>query len=153
MTHSGYWPRQSHAHATFDKSMSSTAGDFRNLTPLVLLSALRRAGSTVFEPVHRFRLEVPAGSAARSCGAWPACGLVPHSTVAEGASDVLTGYLPAASVHRARQQLPALTSGEGALETTFDHYQPVTGPVPGRARSDHNPLDRKEYLLHVQRRA
>ncbi len=62
MTHSGYWPRQSHAHGTFDKSMSSTAGDFRNLTPLVLLSALARAGSTVFEPVHRFRLEVPAGT-------------------------------------------------------------------------------------------
>lgn len=42
MTHSGYWPRQSHAHAVFDKSMSSTAGDFRNLTPLVLMSALKR---------------------------------------------------------------------------------------------------------------
>jgi hypothetical protein len=37
MTHSGYWPRQSHAHATFDKSMSSTAGTFRLLTPLVLM--------------------------------------------------------------------------------------------------------------------
>ena len=42
MTHSGYWPRQSHAHATFDKSMSSTAGDFRLLTPLVLMQALER---------------------------------------------------------------------------------------------------------------
>ena len=40
MTHSGYWPRQSHAHATFDKSMSSTARDFRQLTPLVLMDAL-----------------------------------------------------------------------------------------------------------------
>ncbi|MBA3490171.1 MAG: GTP-binding protein, partial [Longispora sp.] len=29
MTHSGYWARQSSAHGTFDKSMSSTAGDFR----------------------------------------------------------------------------------------------------------------------------
>jgi len=26
MTHSGYWARQSHAHGSFDKSMSSTAG-------------------------------------------------------------------------------------------------------------------------------
>ena len=31
MTHSGYYARQSHAHGTFDKSMSSTAGDFRSL--------------------------------------------------------------------------------------------------------------------------
>lgn len=60
LTHSGYWPRQSHAHAVFDKSMSSTAGDFRNLTPLVLMEALRRAGTTVYEPVHRFRAELPA---------------------------------------------------------------------------------------------
>lgn len=33
MTHSGYWPRQSHAHQGFDKSMSSTGADFRGLTP------------------------------------------------------------------------------------------------------------------------
>jgi len=50
MTHSGYWPRQSHAHAHFDKTMSSTAGDFRNLTPLVLMDALKLAGTTVYEP-------------------------------------------------------------------------------------------------------
>ena len=60
MTHSGYWPRQSHAHATFDKSMSSTAGDFRSLTPLVLLRALDEAGTQVCEPMHAFRLELPA---------------------------------------------------------------------------------------------
>ena len=60
MTHSGYWPRQSHAHGTFDKSMSSTAGDFRHLTPLVLMSALKQAGTSVYEPMHRFHLELPA---------------------------------------------------------------------------------------------
>lgn len=58
-THSGYWPRQSHSHGTFDKSMSSTAGDFRHLTPLVLMDALLRAGTQVYEPMHRFRLELP----------------------------------------------------------------------------------------------
>ena len=47
MTHSGYWPHQSHAHATLDKSMSSTAGDFRLLTPLVLMQALEEARDPV----------------------------------------------------------------------------------------------------------
>ena len=60
MTHAGYWAKQSHSHAVFDKSMSSTAGDFRNLTPLVVMAALARAGTEVHEPLHRFRLEVPA---------------------------------------------------------------------------------------------
>jgi ribosomal protection tetracycline resistance protein len=38
------------------------------------------------------------------------------------------------------------------LESDFDHYGPVTGPIPRRSRTDHNPLDRREYLLHVVRR-
>ena len=59
MTSSGYWPRQSRAHGTFDKNMSSTAGDFRQLTPLVLRRALRSAGTIVHEPVDRFYLEAP----------------------------------------------------------------------------------------------
>ena len=46
ITHTGYWPRQSHMHPVFDKAMSSTAGDFRNLTPLVLMDrAAARAGT------------------------------------------------------------------------------------------------------------
>ncbi len=46
----------------------------------------------------------------------------------------------------------ALTRGEGVLEYAFDRYEPVRGTIPTRPRSDHNPLNRKEYLLHVLRR-
>src|SRR5919107_1598693 len=60
MTHSGYAARQSHAHGTFDKSMSSTAGDFRSLAPTVLRRALRQADTVVEEPIQRFDLETPA---------------------------------------------------------------------------------------------
>jgi ribosomal protection tetracycline resistance protein len=60
MTHSGYWARQSCAHGGFDKSMSSTAGDPRDLTPPVSMDALGRAGTRVHAPMHRFRLEIPA---------------------------------------------------------------------------------------------
>ena len=45
MTHSGYAPRQSHAHQGFDKSMSSTGADFRGLTPMVTMAALAAARS------------------------------------------------------------------------------------------------------------
>ena len=50
------------------------------------------------------------------------------------------------------RQLPAKTRGEGVVESAFDHYQPVSGTIPTRQRSDHNPLNREEYLLHVARR-
>jgi ribosomal protection tetracycline resistance protein len=55
-------------------------------------------------------------------------------------------------VSELQRLLPGLTSGEGVLEFAFDHYQAVRGEVPTRPRSDHNPLDRKEYLLQVMRR-
>jgi ribosomal protection tetracycline resistance protein len=152
MTHSGYCPRQSHAHGTFDKSMSSTSGDFRALTPLVLMDALRRAGTRVHEPMHRFRLDLPVAAVGTVLPALSRLGAVPHTQTALGASYLLEGDIPAAQVHALELQLPTLTSGEGVLESTFDHYRPVRGPVPDRPRTDHNPLDRKEYLLHVQRR-
>jgi ribosomal protection tetracycline resistance protein len=54
-------------------------------------------------------------------------------------------------VHDLQRQLGALTRGEGFLECAFERFRPVRGPAPNRPRWDHNPLNRKEYLLHVQR--
>ncbi len=152
ITHTGYWPRQSHAHATFDASMSSTAGDFRNLTPLVLTEALRRAGTQVCEPMHRFELEVPADRVGAALAVLARLRGVPHATDQHASTYVLAGVVPAAEVHRLQQEVPTLTRGEGGLTTEFDHYAPVRGPAPSRPRTDLNPLDRKEYLLRVGRR-
>ncbi|WP_219825577.1 elongation factor G [Nonomuraea typhae] len=148
MTHSGYSPRQSHAHAIFDKSMSSTGYDFRYLTPLVLMSALAQAGTRVCEPLHRFWLEIPPDALGPVLPLLARLRAVPR-TQADG---VIEGEIPAAAVHELQQLLPALTRGEGVLESAFARYQPVTGTPPERARTDHNPLHRKEYLLHVERR-
>ena len=152
MTHSGYSPRQSHAHATFDKSMSSTARDFRQLTPLVLMDALTRAGTRVYEPMHRFQLELPADTFGQVLPVLAGLRAVPRATAPRGSSYLVEGEIPAARVHALTQQLPGLTRGEWVLESAFDHYRPVRGPVPSRPRTDHNPLDRKAYLLHVLRR-
>jgi ribosomal protection tetracycline resistance protein len=151
MTHSGYWPRQSHAHAHFDKSMSSAAGDFRNLTPLVLMSALSEAGTRVYEPIHRFLLEMPADTLGSVLPMLAKLLAVPLEQATKGSLCVIAGDVPAAAVHRLHQQLPALTRGEGVVESAFDHYEPVRGEIPARPRSDHNPLNRKEYLLRVSR--
>ena len=151
MTHSGYWPRQSHAHAHFDKSMSSTAGDFRNLTPLVLMTALSEAGTQVYEPIHRFLLEIPADTLGTVLPLLAKLLAVPLEQAMRGSLSVVEGDVPAGVVHELQQRLPALTRGEGVLESAFDHYQQVRGEIPLRPRSDHNPLNRKEYLLRVAR--
>ncbi|MBM0237752.1 TetM/TetW/TetO/TetS family tetracycline resistance ribosomal protection protein [Micromonospora sp. ATA32] len=152
LTHGGYWARQSHSHAVFDKSMSSTAGDFRNLTSLVLVSALRQARTRVYEPIHRFRLEVPADLFGAVLPVLARLDAVPATSTEYGSAYLIEGDVPAARVHGLERQLPSLTRGEGVLESAFDHYRPVRGVVPTRPRWDHNPLDRKDYLLRVARR-
>ncbi len=123
MTHSGYYARQSHSHATFDKSMSSTAGDFRELTRIVTARALRAADTVVHEPVHRFRLEAPADALGPLLPLVGRLGGVPEPPVLEGAACVVEGEIPAAQVHELRRQLPGLTRGEGVLESEFSRYR------------------------------
>jgi ribosomal protection tetracycline resistance protein len=151
LTDSGYAPRQSHAHARFDKSMSSTGADFRGLVPLVVMAALREASTRVYEPVQRFHLSLPADAVGVALPALARHGGIPEQQLITGPAAAVDGLLPAARVHEFEQQLPGLTSGEGVLECVFDHYEQVRGPVPSRPRTDHNPLDRKEYLLRVNR--
>ena len=139
-------------HATFDKSMSSTAGDFRNLTPLVLMDALRKAGTMVLEPIHSFSVEVPSDVFGTLLPVLSRLRAVPGESTAAGASYLVEGSIPAGQVHELEQLLPPLTRGAGVLESTFDRYQDVVGPPPSRARTDLNPMARNEYLLRLSRR-
>jgi ribosomal protection tetracycline resistance protein len=152
MTHSGYWARQSSAHGGFDKNMSSTAADFRGLVPLVLMAALRRSGTVVCEPLHRFRIELPARDLGTVLAALAKLRAVPDPPEVRGGRCVLEGLIPAGAVHGLGRRLPGLTGGEGVLESVLERHEPVSGPIPSRPRTDANPLDRDAYLLSVLRR-
>ena len=146
MTHSGYSRARATAHGTFDKSMSSTAGDFRHLASLMLARALARAGTVVCTPVHRFELEVPASTLGRCSRCSRASAPSRSRPSRAAASVVLTGDVPADAVHRLTLQVPGVTRGEGALTTRLDHYRPVTGRPPRRPHLGADPYDREEYL-------
>ena len=137
LTHSGY------------SSPDSSAGDFRKLTPLVLMSALKQAGTVVCEPLYRFHLELPNDTFGPTLAALARLRAVPQASAMQGSSYVLEGEIPAVRVHELQQQLPGLTRGEGVLECAFVRYEPVRGPFPTRPRTDYNPLNRKAYLIHV----
>ena len=130
----------------------SAAGDFRKVTPLVLMDALRQAGTTVFEPVEQIELEVPGDTVSAVLAKLAEAGAVPEEPEADAGCWRLRGTLAAGAVYELERRLPGLTRGEGMLLTRFDGYRPVVGRIPTRARTDGNPLDRKEYLVHVLNR-
>src|SRR5215212_7656853 len=139
-------------HAPPRRWPGTTASDFRLLTPLVLMGALKQTGTVVCEPIHRYHLEIPSDTFGAMVSAMARLRTVPQTQEMRGSSYMLEGGIPAARVHELQQQLPALTHGEGLVECEFDCYQPVRGKIPTRPRTDYNPLNRKEYLLHVMRR-
>jgi ribosomal protection tetracycline resistance protein len=147
LTDSGYTPPPPYGWSKW----SSSASDFRQLTPLVLMSALRQARTVVCEPVSTFRLEVPADCLPPVLAALGRLRATQQTPDIRGDSCVIDGEIPASQVHVLQQQLPALTRGEGTLESEFARYEPVRGEPPARPRTDHNPLDRRQYLQQVQR--
>jgi len=128
------------------------AGDFRKLTPLVLMAALKQAGTEVCEPIHACRVEGPVDALPSTLRLLVQLRAEPHEPTISGSSFVLHGEIAAARMHFLQQQLGSATHGEGVVEFEFGRYEPVAGEVPARPRTDDNPLNREEYLLHLARR-
>ena len=137
-------------HAGFSSPVS-TAADFRRLTPLVLMQALRAAGTMVCEPVEALELEIPEETFGAVCGALVNARATLRSAVREAVSHRIICEIPTAELRAVEQQLPGLTHGDGGWMSHFAGYAPVSGDAPTRARVGPNPLNRAHYLAEVAR--
>jgi ribosomal protection tetracycline resistance protein len=132
----------------------STAADFRNLTPLVLMAALKAAGTRVHEPGQRVEVEVAADALGPVVGFLAVIGADVTGSVPEGATTwLVTAELPARSVPELTRALPGLTHGEGSMWSRPGGDRPVRGTIPVRERFDGNPVDRDEYLRFLADRS
>lgn len=132
-------------------SVMSTAGDFRKLVPLVLMHALRRAGTEVCEPVEELEVEIPEDTFGPVCSALIAARAALDGSQQDGESYRLRWQIPSAELHGIEQQLPGLTHGDGSWVSSFAGYVPVSGDPPERTRVGPNPLNRAHYLADVAR--
>ncbi len=131
---------------------NSVAADFRGLTPVILLRALRAAGSRVFEPCQSVEVEIPRDTLAGVAGFLAALGAQTTQTTqttARGASWLVGAELPTRLVQDLAAALPGLTRGEGALWSRPGRDRPVRGTPPLRERFDGNPLNYEEYLRYL----
>lgn len=130
----------------------TTAADFRNLTPIVLLQALKQAGSAVYEPSYTFEVEVPEDALSGVVGLLVSLGAdVGQSTEAQSAW-VIPGEIAASSLQDLAAALPGLTHGEGSIWYEPGSDRRVRGPSPTRERFDGNPLNHDEYMRFLSNR-
>ncbi|MER6309892.1 tetracycline resistance ribosomal protection protein Otr(A) [Streptomyces sp. NPDC001657] len=108
----------------------STAGDFRAVTPGVLLRALDRAGTRVYEPYHAFEAEVPVDALAPVTARLAALGAELGRTTGGRRSWLISGALAARHVPQIQRDLPGLTHGEGVWTSSPSGDRPVRSDLP-----------------------
>jgi ribosomal protection tetracycline resistance protein len=128
----------------------STASDFRNLVPLVLMEALSQAGTDVYEPINQFELSVPVHAISTAMFKLSQLRAVYEQPILHNDTFLLTGMLPVETSEEFRRELPSFTEGEGVFMAQEAGFRKKEGEYPTRKRMDHNPLNRKEYLLYIQ---
>ena len=137
LTHTGY------------SSPVTVAGDFRKLVPLVLMEALSRAGTDVYEPINHFELSVPADTISKVMFKLSLVKAEFEKPVLQNDTFLLTGTLPVAATEDFKRDLNALTKGEGIFMAKPWGFSKIENGFPTRKRMDYNPLNRKDYLLHI----
>jgi ribosomal protection tetracycline resistance protein len=146
------------AYSTWDgppsrRGPTSTAADFRKLTPIALMRALDDGGTVVCEPMLRALVEAPSPVSGRVLTALHRVGSPPEAQTSRGELVTIEALVPAARASGLQRELARLTGGEGVVESGFVGYRPVAGPPPTRRRTTPNPLNRAEYLMHLAHRA
>ncbi|WP_327296356.1 MULTISPECIES: translation factor GTPase family protein [unclassified Streptomyces] len=131
----------------------TVAAHFRQLTPLVLMRALQRAGSRVFEPCQTLEVEIPEDALNAVIGCLVPLGAEVTGSTEAGSSWLITAELPVRRVQEFQKALPGLTRGEGAVWSRPGQDRPVRGPAPTRPRTDGNPLNRDEYMRFLADRS
>lgn len=127
----------------------TVAGDFRKLVPLVLMEALYRAGTDVYEPMNQFELSVPVHTISKAMFKLSALKAVFEKPILHNNIFILTGILPVAVTENFKQGLHSFTEGEGVFIAKPFGFNKIEHTFPTRKRVDYNPLNRKDYLLHV----
>jgi ribosomal protection tetracycline resistance protein len=130
---------------------ASSPADFRYLTPIVVMEALRAAGTVVCEPLAMATIELPSLSVQTVLTALGRLGGSIEAASSEGELSVVRALLTPHGDVLLRRALPELTGGEGIIETTFAGYRPCAGMPPKRPRRTVDPLDRQAYLARLGR--
>jgi len=128
----------------------AVAAHFRSLAAILVMRALKEAGSQVFEPCNKFELEVPGDSHGVVIGHLVSEGAEIERTQQAGeAAWLIIGNMPTRIVQDFTRDLPRLTNGEGVLVSFPGADRPMPGKLPVRQRTDGNPLDYENYLKYL----
>jgi ribosomal protection tetracycline resistance protein len=134
-----------------DHVMHSNPGDFYIATAMGIMDGLQSVGTTLLEPLLKFRITVPEDVGGKVLGDMINMRGTFDSPVISNGSFTVEGEMPAAASLDYPVRLGIISSGKGIISSCFSGYQPVSlemGAV--RERVGVNPLDRARFILAMR---
>ncbi|WP_106767107.1 elongation factor G [Paenibacillus faecalis] len=129
----------------------STAADFRNLTPIVLMHALHKAETNIFEPINYFNLYTTSKNLDKivSFLIKSRAQILYHAS--KNLNVHLKGTVPVSEINKINKKIKNLAEGEGNFISEPFSFREIINKneLPIKKRSGFNPLDRSEYLLSL----
>ena len=134
-----------------DHVMHSNPGDFYIATAMGIMDGLQNLGTTLLEPLLKFRITVPEEVGGKVLGDLINMRGAFDSPVISKGSFTVEGEMPAVTSLDYPVRLGIISSGKGIISWRFSGYQPVPleqGAV--RERVGVNPLDRARFILAMR---
>lgn len=127
----------------------STPADFRDLTPMVFMEALYKAGTKLLEPIHEFELRIPQEVLSKALWDLETMRAEFNNPIIEGEEFLIKGLIPVENSKEYKMKIASYTGGKGMFLTRFYGYtEIIIEEAKVRERSTYDPLNKKEYLLH-----
>ena len=134
-----------------DHTVHSNPGDFIIATNMAVMEGLKNCGTTLLEPLHKFRITAPEEFSGKLIGELVNMGGEFESPEIINEKIIISGTLPVSTSMDFPIKLASLTSGKGKMTTSFHGYAPCT-LEQGKTREYRgvNPLDRSKYILFMR---
>jgi ribosomal protection tetracycline resistance protein len=134
--------------------LATKPSDFRAVTPIAVMDALKSAGTTLLEPIQEFELKVSKDEAGTVIGDLIGMRAQVSEQFMNDDSFIIKGIIPVSTSLDYSTRIASLSQGRGMFKTRFLGYQECSlelGRIRERKTTD--PSDREKYLLSISKKS
>ncbi len=130
----------------------STPSDYRNVSPLVLFDALKKAGTKLLWPMGEYQLSVPTLHIGHAMADLKQMKATIEEPVLDDEMCTITGIIPVDLSHNYQITVHQYTGGVGHFDSKVVGYEEAPADMyKERARFKVDPANRGEYLMSMMR--
>ena len=129
-------------------SVDGTPSDYRDLSPLILFDALKKAGTKLLWPISEYQLSIPTSLMGRAMSDLQRMKATIEEPVIEADRCLIKGIVPVDLSHNYELTVHQYTAGTGHFESKVIGYEDAPEDMyKERPRFKLEPANRGEYLL------